>query len=114
MKCETKIIHEEEVLKSEKSLIDGLTSTRLADTFKALADPTRVRIISALRDNELCVCDISALLGISQSAISHQLRMMRDQRLVKSRKEGRIVYYELDDAHINDLFERGLEHLKHK
>ncbi len=112
-KCEVSFIHEERVREAEAELIDGLSSTKLARTFQALADPTRVRIISALMKTELCVCDIAALLGISQSAISHQLRQMRDLRLVKSHKQGRIVYYSLDDDHIRDLFGMGLEHLEH-
>lgn len=112
-RCDESFIHEKKVRKAEEDLLDGLTATRLAQTFKALADPTRVRIISALLKTELCVCDIAALLGISQSAISHQLRQMRDLRIVKSRKAGRIVHYTLDDDHIGDLFGRGLEHLGH-
>ena len=111
--CEVDFIHEDKVREAERDLISGLHATKLARTFQALADPTRVRIISALLKTELCVCDIAALLGISQSAISHQLRQMRDMRLVKARKEGRIVYYTLDDEHISDLFARGLEHLDH-
>jgi ArsR family transcriptional regulator len=113
-RCEENFIHEDKVRLAEKHLVDGLTATKLARTYQALADPTRVRIISALSSTELCVCDIAALLGISQSAISHQLRQMRDLRLVKTRKEGRIVYYALDDEHIRDLFNRGFEHLKHE
>ena len=111
--CEIDFIHEDKVRDAERDLIDGLNATKLARTFQALADPTRVRIISALVKTELCVCDIAALLGVSQSAISHQLRQMRDLRLVKARKKGRIVYYTLDDEHISDLFYRGLEHLDH-
>ena len=111
--CEDSFIHEDKVRRSEKHLLNGLNATKLARTFQALADPTRVRIISALLKTELCVCDIAALLGVTQSAISHQLRQMRDLRLVKSRKEGRIVYYTLDDEHISDLFRRGVEHLEH-
>ncbi|MFV0389932.1 MAG: ArsR/SmtB family transcription factor [Pyrinomonadaceae bacterium] len=111
--CAEEFIHKDKVLRAEKRLLNGLDSTELARTFQALADPTRLRIISALVRTELCVCDIAALLGISQSAISHQLRLMRNQRIVKSRKEGRIVYYTLDDKHISDLYKRGLEHLKH-
>jgi ArsR family transcriptional regulator len=114
IRCEDNFIHEDKVRLAEKNLVDGLTATKLARTYQALADPTRVRIISALSSTELCVCDIAALLGISQSAISHQLRQMRDLRLVKTRKEGRIVYYALDDEHIRDLFNRGFEHLKHE
>lgn len=112
-RCEENFIHEDKVREAEKKLVDGLTATKLARTYQALADPTRVRIISALLSTELCVCDIAALLGITQSAISHQLRQMRDLRLVRTRKEGRIVYYTLDDEHIRELFNLGFEHLKH-
>lgn len=113
IECEESFIHEDKVRKSEKYLLNGLDATKLARTFQALSDPTRVRIISALLKTELCVCDIAALLGVTQSAVSHQLRQMRDLFLVKSRKEGRIVYYTLDDKHVRDLFKRGVEHLKH-
>ena len=85
---------------------------KLATTFKVLGDPTRIRIINALANKELCVCDISELLDMSQSAISHQLRKLRDLNLVKYRKVGRIVYYSLDDYHILQLFSQGLEHVK--
>lgn len=112
--CEENFIHEDKVREAEKKLVDGLMATKLARTYQALADPTRVRIISALLETELCVCDIAALLGITQSAISHQLRQMRDLRLVRPRKEGRIVYYSLDDNHIRELFNLGFEHLKHE
>jgi len=81
--------------------------------FKALSDPSRVRIISALAHTELCVYDLAATLGMSQSAVSHQLRSLRELRLVRYRKEGRNVYYQLDDEHIQDLFQRGLEHVQH-
>lgn len=97
----------------QEQLIDGLTATRLARTFKALSDPTRVRIISALSCNELCVHELAACLGMSQSAVSHQLRTLRRMRLVRFHKEGRHVYYALDDEHIHDLFRQGLEHVEH-
>ena len=84
---------------------------RLADTFKVLSDPTRIKIINALANKELCVCDISELLGMSQSAISHQLKKLRDLKLVKHRKEGRTVYYSLNDYHIFQLFSQGLAHV---
>ncbi len=84
---------------------------RLADTFKVLSDPTRIKIINALANKELCVCDISELLDMSQSAISHQLRKLRELNLVKYRKEGRTVYYSLDDYHIFQLFGQGLAHV---
>jgi len=112
--CAETIIDEANVHRAESVLLDGLAATRLADTFKALADPTRVRIISILAHTELCVCDLSATLGMSQSAVSHQLRLMRQMRLVKHRKAGRMVYYSLDDDHIKDLFQRGLEHIQHQ
>ncbi len=112
--CEETVIHEDEVLAAIRTLIDGQTAGRLAQIFSALSDPTRLRIISALSDHELCVCDLSVVLGMSQSAVSHQLRLLRNLNLVKYRKEGRIVYYALDDEHIRELYERGLEHTAHQ
>ncbi len=112
-RCEETFIHEEQVLQAQSGLIDGLTATHLAAAFAALSDPTRVRLISALLDHELCVCDLAALLGMSQSATSHQLRILRNLNLVRTRKEGRIVFYALDDDHIRELFQRGLEHVRH-
>src|SRR5512134_268965 len=83
----------------------------LAETFSALSDPTRVRIISALAGQELCVFDLSRLLGLTGSAISHQLRLLRGQRLVKYRKEGKIAFYSLDDDHIRNLLEECIKHV---
>ncbi len=87
--------------------------TRLADLFKVLGDPTRVRILWALSSAELCVCDISALLNMSQSAISHQLRILKQANLVRNRREGRVVYYALDDEHVEQVFQQGLDHVNH-
>ncbi len=112
--CEDNIIHEDQVLHAQQNLIEGLTATRMAEVFSALSDPTRVRIVSALTGGELCVCDLSAVLGMTQSAVSHQLRLLRSLEVVKYRKDGRIVYYALDDDHIRDLFQRGLEHIEHR
>ena len=95
-------------------MIDGLTATRLAQIFGALSDPTRLRLVSALSEGELCVCDLAAVLGMTQSAVSHQLRLLRNLNLVRFRKEGRVVYYTLDDEHVRQLFERGLEHIVHQ
>ncbi len=95
------------------SLVDGATAARLARVFQALSDPTRVRIISLLLEHELCVHTITEALGMQQSAVSHQLRTMRDMRLVRARKDGRHVYYTLDDRHIRDLFQQGLAHSQH-
>lgn len=84
----------------------------LADTFSALGDPTRVRILDALSHGELCVCDLAAVLKLSQSAVSHQLRLLRGQRLVRPRRDGRIVFYSLDDQHIISLFKQTLQHVE--
>lgn len=87
----------------------------LAETFKAMSDPTRTKIIYALcQENELCVHDIAAIIGTTNSAISHQLRTLRNMKLVKYNKVGRITYYSLDDIHINNLFEEGLRHVEAK
>jgi ArsR family transcriptional regulator len=113
VKCQEKVFHEEKILLAQQQLVDGLTATRLAETFQALADPSRIRLISALLETELCVCDLAAVLRMTQSAVSHQLRSLRNLHLVKYRKEGRTVYYSLDDEHIRDLFQRSLDHVSH-
>lgn len=87
------------------------TITALADTFRILADPTRVRIVDALATGQLCVHEISERIGLSESAVSHQLRLMRGMRIVRGRREGRCVYYTLDDQHVLDLFQLGLRHV---
>ena len=84
----------------------------LGDFFKLLGDGTRIKILNALFYSEMCVCDIAALLGMTQSAISHQLRVLKQGRLVKHRKEGKSVYYSLDDEHIKHIIEQGLTHIK--
>ncbi len=112
-RCEDCYVDEAQVHQAQAHLIDGPSATRLAEVFKTLSDPSRVRIISALSHTELCVHDLAATLGMSQSAVSHQLRSLREMRLVRYRREGRRVYYRLDDEHIRDLFLRGLEHIEH-
>jgi ArsR family transcriptional regulator, lead/cadmium/zinc/bismuth-responsive transcriptional repressor len=94
--------------------IDEETAGVLAETFRVLADPTRVRIISALAESPLCVHELAAALGVTHSAVSHQLAMLREMRLVSFEKEGRHVIYRLDDDHIRDLFRQGLEHIRHR
>jgi DNA-binding transcriptional ArsR family regulator len=111
--CADTYIHQERVQAAITHLVDDPTAVRLAETFKALSDPTRVRIVSLLADAELCVCDLAAALQMSQSAVSHQLRTLRDLRLVRWRREGRQIFYALDDEHVGDLFRRGLEHVAH-
>lgn len=86
----------------------------LSNMFKALSDATRLKIIYVLSKSSLCVCDIANILEMTQSAISHQLRILRDMKLVKFKKEGKLVIYSLDDEHVLELFEQGLNHVKHK
>lgn len=86
----------------------------LAYTFKAMGDPTRLKIIYVLSKSPLCVCDIASVLDMTQSAISHQLRILRDLKLVKSKRKGKLVIYSLDDEHVLGIFEQGLVHAKHK
>lgn len=98
-------------VKSE--LINDQAAVQVADWFKAFSDPTRVKIISALLKRELCVHDLTVLLEMGQSAVSHQLRYLRNLRIVKRRKVGKTVYYSLDDTHIEQIFLQTLQHTNH-
>lgn len=109
-RCEVYRVDETKVKRSQARLVDGLTATHLSLTFRALGDPSRVRIVSALASGELCVCDIAASVGMSQSAVSHQLRALRDAGLVEFRKDGRRAFYKLHSEHIAALFAEGLQH----
>ena len=111
--CDTTIIHLDAVNRARESMPDEEALLDLADLFKVFGDSTRVRIISALIHEELCVCDIAALLGMTKSAISHQLRALRQTKLVKYRKEGKVVYYSLEDDHVGTIFAQGLNHVTH-
>jgi ArsR family transcriptional regulator len=93
--------------------LDEPTTLRVAETFKALADPTRVRILHGLSHAELCVGDLAVLLGMSESAVSHQLRLLRNLHIVRSRRDGKLVFYTLDDEHVARLFQISLEHVGH-
>ena len=104
---------EVEIEELQAHLIETRTANRLAEVFKALSDPNRLRLISLLLENEVCVHTLEAVLGMSQSAISHQLRHLRQLDLVRFRKEGRHVYYALDDEHVRELFKQGLLHVEH-
>lgn len=84
----------------------------LAELFKVFGDPTRIRILYALAKQELCVCDIAETLGMTQSAISHQLRVLKQLHLVKYRREGKIVFYSLADSHVSTILAQGLEHVR--
>jgi DNA-binding transcriptional ArsR family regulator len=99
---------------SPAELLDSATATSLAETFRALGDTTRVRILDALSRRELCVGDIATLLGLSESAVSHQLRLLRGMRLVRPRRAGQMMFYALDDHHIVGLFAQGLEHVQER
>ena len=100
------------VRKIRAALVQPDAVQGLADTFSALGDPTRVRILDALSHGELCVCDLAAVLRVSQSAVSHQLRLLRGMRLVRPRREGRVVFYALDDQHIMSIFKQTLQHVE--
>lgn len=110
--CEALCIHERKVASARQTMKPDATLFKLAATFKVLGDPTRTKMISALLQEELCVCDLASLIGISQSAISHQLRVLRNMNLVKYRKDGRIAYYSLDDDHISSILTAGLRHVE--
>ncbi len=99
---------------AEAAMLDATTAERLANLFKALADPTRVRLIAVLARTELCVNDLTAVLGMTQSAVSHQLSALRRWHLVRRRRRGRLMYYRLDDEHVRDLIARSLEHVRHQ
>lgn len=110
-KCDCDVIHEDIVnlvkgkMPQEESLYD------LAELFKVFGDTTRVKILWALDEAEMCVCDIAVLLNMTQSAISHQLRVLKQAKLVRNRKDGKIVYYSLDDEHVRQIFDQGLVHI---
>lgn len=99
-------------LKPSISSLTPRTVEALAETFRVLGDPTRVRILDTLSSGELCVCDIAAQVGISESAVSHQLRLLRGMRLVRPRRAGRLVYYAIDDQHILELLTQALTHVQ--
>jgi DNA-binding transcriptional ArsR family regulator len=98
--------------KRKPALMRSETVHAVADTFRVLGDPTRVRMLDALSGGELCVCDIASLVGISESAVSHQLRLLRGMRLVRPRRAGRLVYYAVDDQHILELLKQASTHVE--
>lgn len=110
--CEAQCVHPEAVARVRRVLPDDSCVESASSLLKIVADPTRLRILSALKAEELCVCDLAAAVGISESATSHQLRLLRAHRLVAFRKEGRIAYYRLLDRHVTDLIGSALDHAK--
>ncbi|SHE95060.1 MULTISPECIES: ArsR/SmtB family transcription factor [Caloramator] len=109
--CSCSVIHEEVVNEVKNKMPEEELLFDLAEFFKVFGDSTRIKIMYALFEHEMCVCDIAALLNMTQSAVSHQLRVLKQARLVKYRKEGKVVYYSLDDEHIKDIVKEGLEHI---
>jgi ArsR family transcriptional regulator len=109
--CDCDVIHEEVVKKVRKTMPKEEDFYDLADLYKMFADSTRVRILWTLSRGEMCVCDIAVLLGMTKSAISHQLRALRLANLVRYEKRGKEVYYSLADSHVKDIFEKGFEHI---
>lgn len=111
--CRVFAVNREAVNRVKAESLEPIMVQRLAEIFKILGDQTRIKILSALDRHELCVCDLAAILEMSSSAVSHQLRVLRSASLVKYRREGKMVYYSLDDQHVVNLFEQGLEHVGH-
>lgn len=110
-KCDCTMIHEEVVDKVREELPQEELLYELAEFFKVFGDSTRIRILAALEKSEMCVCDIANLLNMTQSAISHQLRVLKNARLVKNRRDGKIMYYSLDDDHVKEILDSGLTHI---
>ena len=108
---ESNAIHEDVLARVRAKMPDEDPVYEVSELFKVFGDSTRARIICALDIEEMCVCDLAVLLNMTQSAISHQLRILKTSRLVKSRKQGKIVYYSLDDDHIGDIFAKAFEHV---
>lgn len=109
--CQIKVVHLDRVEQARRDAIADRELERLALTYKVLGDPNRLKIIMALRNVEMCVCDLAAFTGLTDSAVSHQLRRLKDLALVKSRREAQIIYYSLDDGHVERLLAIGLEHI---
>lgn len=109
--CEQTVIHKEEVEKVKKQMLTDDLTIDLAEFFKVFSDSTRVKILDLLRHENMCVCDIAYAINMTQSAISHQLKILKQAKIVKYNKVGKVVYYMLDDEHINEILEKGVEHL---
>lgn len=113
--CSAKLIDPERVASVRERLVDLEEAGRLAEQFKLLADPTRTRLLYALLEaGELCVCDLAETIGVPESSVSHALRLLRTAGIVRNRRDGRMIYYSLDDAHVRLLLDLSLEHLRHE
>ena len=111
-RCGCLLVHEDAVNEVLGGMPDDETLYDLAELFKVCGDSTRIKILYALFEAELCVCDISKLLGLTQSAVSHQLRVLKNSRLVKFRREGKTVFYSLADDHVRKIIGQGMEHIR--
>ena len=110
--CECNILHQEKVDEVKKNMLSEDILIDISELFKVLGDSTRMKIICSLMEGELCVCDITNITNSTQSAISHQLRILKQAKLVKSRRDGKIIYYSLDDNNVEKLFKLGCEHVE--
>lgn len=108
--CKIGIVHKDRVKSAQRAIKNENNILEASEIFKILSDPTRLKIVMALAKEELCVCDIAALLNLTESAISHQLRLLKNSRIVKHRRDGKMAYYTLDDEHIEDLIKAALQH----
>lgn len=112
--CGCNVVHEDIIKDARKKMLSDDICLELADFFKVFGDITRLKILKALMISEMCVCDLTALLKMNQSAVSHQLKLLRQSKLVKYRRDGKVIYYSLDDEHIKHIFDLGLVHLNEK
>jgi DNA-binding transcriptional ArsR family regulator len=112
--CDCNIIHKEAVYNTKKMLEEIKIFNDVSNFFKIIGDNTRIKILFSLDNNEMCVCDIANTLEMSKSSISHQLSILKENGIIKSRRSGKEVYYTLDDEHVSEVFEVALEHIKHK
>lgn len=111
-RCQEKVLHKTQVTRAIENIPDPDAIESLADIFRALSDPSRLKIVTALSTCELCVCDLAAVSGSSESAVSHQLRILRNLKIVRYRREGKIVFYRLDDDHVKSLISQSIQHVK--
>lgn len=111
MVCDCDAIHEDVIYKARAEMSEEETLFNIADFFKAMSDSTRIRIIDLLDHSEMCVCDISVLLNMTKSAVSHQLKNLREMNLIKSRREGKEVWYSLADRHVKEVFDISMQHI---
>lgn len=109
--CNCTVIHEDVINKAKETIPNEEILYDLAELFKVFGDSTRIKIICALFQDEMCVCDLACLLNMSQSAVSHQLRVLKAARLVKNRRDGKVVYYSLADEHVKRIFDQGFSHI---